>query len=67
MKGVRASTCDILLATTNRDKAAELRPLLRGLPIRVRTLADFPGAPKVREDGATLAANAPTRACVSCR
>lgn len=58
MKRSQRLTFDFLLATTNRDKAAELRPLLRGLPIRLRTLADFPRAPKVREDGVTLTANA---------
>ncbi len=63
----RSRRRDIVLATTNCDKAAELKPLLRGLPVRVRTLADFPGAPRVREDGRTLADNALKKAWSAAR
>jgi XTP/dITP diphosphohydrolase len=53
---------DLVLATRNRHNGAELAALLEGLPIRIRTLADFPQAPDVVEDGATCEANAVKKA-----
>lgn len=49
---------EIVLATRNRHKGAELVSLLSGLEVRIRTLADFPAAPEVEEDGVTCEANA---------
>jgi XTP/dITP diphosphohydrolase len=49
---------EILLATRNQDKVRELAVLLGDLGIRIRTLADFPTAPEVEEDGITCEANA---------
>lgn len=49
---------EILLATRNPDKVRELTVLLGDLGIRLRTLADFPTAPEVEEDGLTCEANA---------
>lgn len=49
---------EILLATRNPDKVRELAVLLGDLGIRIRTLADFPTAPEVDEDGTTCEANA---------
>ena len=49
---------EILLATRNSDKVRELAALLGDLGIRIRTLADFPTAPEVEEDGGTCEANA---------
>ncbi|MBX3332182.1 MAG: XTP/dITP diphosphatase [Nitrospira sp.] len=49
---------EILLATRNQDKVRELAVLLGDLGIRIRTLADFPSAPEVEEDGLTCEANA---------
>lgn len=48
----------IVLATRNRHKGAELAELLGDVGITIRTLADFPAAPEVEEDGATCEANA---------
>ena len=48
----------ILLATRNPDKVRELTVLLGDLGIRIRTLADFPTAPEIEEDGTTCEANA---------
>jgi len=53
---------EILLATRNSDKVRELAALLGDLGIRIRTLADFPTAPKVEEDGETCEANARKKA-----
>jgi len=49
---------ELVLATRNAHKAAEMRALLTDLGLQVRTLAEFPGAPDVVEDGATCEANA---------
>ena len=49
---------EILLATRNSDKVRELAALLGDLGIRIRTLADFPTAQEVEEDGETCEANA---------
>ena len=52
----------ILIATTNRHKAAEIRALLTGLPVRLDTLAEHPGLEAPEETGATFAANARLKA-----
>lgn len=52
------SVNEIVLATRNPDKGRELGALLGGLGIRIRTLADFPSAPEVEENGTTCEANA---------
>lgn len=49
---------ELVLATRNRHKGEELAALLGDLGIRIRTLADFPQAPEVEEDGETCEANA---------
>ena len=50
---------DLLLATSNHGKLAELRELLADLPIEIVSLATaLPGRPQVAEDGATLRDNA---------
>lgn len=49
----------LLVATSNRNKLAELRSLLADLPIEIVPLAAaLPDAPPVIEDGATFEANA---------
>lgn len=52
----------LVLGTTNRKKAQELADLLCGLPIELKTLADFPNPPAVTEDGQTFADNARKKA-----
>ena len=49
---------ELVLATRNQHKGEELTALLDDLGIRIRTLADFPDAPEVEEDGLTCEANA---------
>ncbi|MHC4694483.1 MAG: XTP/dITP diphosphatase [Planctomycetota bacterium] len=51
----------ILVATTNPGKATELQEML-DLDVNILTLADFPGIPEVKEDGATFAENAAKKA-----
>ncbi len=49
---------ELVLATRNLDKGRELQAILGDLGIRIRTMAEFPGAPDVVEDGATCRENA---------
>jgi XTP/dITP diphosphohydrolase len=52
----------LLIATRNRGKLREVQALLEGLPVELVTLNDFPDAPEVEEDGATLEENAAKKA-----
>lgn len=56
------STPVVVLGTQNPDKLKELQSLMRGSGIEVRSLADYPGAPKVAETGRTFEANARLKA-----
>jgi XTP/dITP diphosphohydrolase len=53
-------TVRLVLATHNRGKQPELTRILQaaGVPVELTGLGDFPGAPDVRETGATFAENA---------
>jgi len=57
----------LVLATFNRHKAAEILAILPELPVKVKTLADFPGAVPAVEDGATLEENALKKALAAAR
>lgn len=48
----------IVLATTNRKKAEEMKRMFVGYDISFVTLKAFPGCPEVVEDGKTFRANA---------
>ncbi len=48
----------LLLATGNRDKAREMAELLAGLPLTLKTRADFDALPDVEETADTFAGNA---------
>ena len=52
----------LVVATTNQGKWREIQALLAGLPIDVRTLADYPAVPAPEETGATFAENARQKA-----
>ncbi len=53
----------LVVATTNKGKLEELRALLGGLPVEVRSAAEVLGeAPVVEEDGETFADNATKKA-----
>jgi len=49
---------ELIIATTNQGKLKEIREILKGLGIKVKSLADFPGCPDVIEDGETFRENA---------
>ncbi len=53
---------DLLIATTNAGKLAEIQAALKELPVRILSLKDFPAAPEVVEDGATFEENAVKKA-----
>ncbi len=55
---------EIVLATRNRDKVREIEKILNSINARLLSLDDFPGCPKVVEDGETLEANAKKKALV---
>src|SRR5690606_15991902 len=48
----------LVLATRNRHKLRELTSILSDLPVRVESLASFPGAPDAEGTGATMAEHA---------
>lgn len=52
------SRIPLLVATSNRNKLREIRAALKGLPIRILSLADVTEVPLVRETGRTFEANA---------
>ncbi|MFH1619287.1 MAG: RdgB/HAM1 family non-canonical purine NTP pyrophosphatase [bacterium] len=58
---------EIVLATCNRHKAAEISALVPDIRLRFLNLADFPPAPAVEEDGATLEENAVKKAVSAAR
>jgi len=65
--GAHVDSATVLIATTNRGKIREFGELLGNLPLTLTSLAEFPGAPVVPEDGATYAANATAKAVTIAR
>ncbi len=53
---------ELVVASRNPKKAAELQELLASSGIQVTSLAEFPGMPEVVEDGTTFAENAAKKA-----
>ena len=53
---------ELLIATTHPGKLREITSILDGIPIRLKTLADFPNIPIVDEAGSTFAENARQKA-----
>ena len=49
---------ELVLATGNLNKQQELKALLEDTGLKILTLADFPGAPEIVEDGTTCEENA---------
>jgi XTP/dITP diphosphohydrolase len=58
---------EVVLATRNANKCAELRALLAPHAIVLRSLADFDYVPEVIEDGATFSENASKKASQTAR
>ena len=53
---------EIVIASRNRGKIAEIRQIFADMPFRMHTLLDFPDAPEIAETGATFAENARLKA-----
>lgn len=53
---------ELLIATRNPGKVCEVKMLLEALPLRLRSLAEFPEVLEVEETGATFAENAALKA-----
>jgi len=49
---------ELIVATKNKGKLREIKELLKDLPLKVTSLADYPHAPYITEDGTTYAQNA---------
>lgn len=55
-------TEEIVLATRNKHKISEIKDILKGLDVRITSLAEYPDMPEVVEDGDTLEHNAAKKA-----
>lgn len=55
-------TKELLIATRNAGKVCEVEMLLERLPLRLRSLSEFPEIVEVEETGATFAENAALKA-----
>lgn len=49
---------ELLIATRNKKKLAEIKDLLKDLDLKITSLFDYPDLPEIEEDGKTFAANA---------
>ncbi|HKS15999.1 MAG TPA: XTP/dITP diphosphatase [Planctomycetota bacterium] len=58
---------EIVIASRNRGKIAEILQIFADLPFRMHSLADFPDAPEVEETGSTFAENARLKAVSAAR
>jgi XTP/dITP diphosphohydrolase len=58
---------DLLVATTNTGKLAEIARQLEGTPVTLLSLADLPPIPEPEEHGATFAEIARNKACYYAR
>jgi XTP/dITP diphosphohydrolase len=60
-------TREIVIASRNKGKIAEIQQIFADLPLKLHTLADFPDAPEVEETGKTFAENARLKAVSAAR
>ncbi len=49
---------ELIIATRNKKKKEEILRFLKGVKIKIWSLADYPNIPKIEEDGATFDENA---------
>lgn len=54
---------EIVVATRNKKKLGEIKEIMKGMNFKFLSLADFPGAPYVKENGETFFENAVKKAC----
>lgn len=53
---------ELVVATKNRKKLEEIKHILKGLNLKITSLENYPGAPKIIENGKTFRANAVKKA-----
>jgi XTP/dITP diphosphohydrolase len=51
-------TTELVVATKNKGKLKEIKELLKEFPLKITSLADYPDAPEIIEDGKNFAQNA---------
>jgi len=49
---------DVIVATRNQGKVREIRRVLKGFGMKIRSLKDFPDVPAIEEDGKSFTENA---------
>jgi len=49
---------DLIVATKNKKKLEEIKEILKGLNLKILSLADYPRAPRIIENGKTFRENA---------
>ena len=54
----------LIIATNNANKAREFSAMLAPYDITIKTLADFPNIPEIKENGITFEENATKKATV---
>ncbi|MCM8779851.1 MAG: RdgB/HAM1 family non-canonical purine NTP pyrophosphatase [Candidatus Omnitrophica bacterium] len=58
-KGLRL---ELVVATKNKKKLHEIKDLLKGLKVKITSLADYPNSPRIIENGKTFRENARIKA-----
>ncbi|MFA4888004.1 MAG: RdgB/HAM1 family non-canonical purine NTP pyrophosphatase [Candidatus Omnitrophota bacterium] len=53
---------DLVVATKNKKKLQEIKDILKGVPVKITSLADYPQAPRIIESGLTFRKNAEIKA-----
>lgn len=53
---------ELVVATRNKKKLGEIKQILKGLKLKVSSLADLPASPRILENGSTFAQNAAKKA-----
>jgi len=53
---------ELVVATKNKKKLGEIKDLLKGLKVKITSLADYPQSPRIIENGSTFQANARIKA-----
>jgi len=56
------SSKKLVVATQNRKKLEEIKEILKDLDLKIVSLADYPQAPRIRENGSTFRENAVKKA-----